>query len=150
MKLADILLVDGKRPEVVRDCCTLVDQEVDSKSGIMGLGIKTGYKVIKALKPGIVSEAFNDLLDDFTARLEPHFQASQESKARDFSEYAKPHAGDIAESLLGITDARAAHATNMTIKKTYEKLRPYAKKNVEQAVPGIGRMIDKHVALARR
>ncbi|MBN2362223.1 MAG: hypothetical protein JXR83_22415 [Deltaproteobacteria bacterium] len=150
MKLADILLIDGKRPDVIRDCSALVDHEVDAKTGIAGLAIKAGYRVVKALKPGIINEAFDSLLDDFVAKLDPHFQASQQARARSFGEYATPRAGEIAESLLGITDDRAARADNRTIKKTYEKLRPYGKKNVEQAVPGIGRLIDKHAALVKR
>jgi len=150
VKLAEVLLIDGKRPEVVRDCAALVDQEVDAKSGISGLAIKTGYRVIKALKPGIITEAFDDLLNEFVGRLDPFFVASHEAKAASFGDYVAPRAGEVAEALLGITDARAARADNKTIKKTYEKLRPYGKKNVEQAVPGIGRLIDKHTAQTRR
>ena len=35
---------------------------------------------------------------------------------------------------------------NGKLKKTYEKLRPTAKKHVEEAVPGIARLIEKHSA----
>ena len=52
--------------------------------------------------------------------------------------------GAIAEALLGITDDRAARAPGGVVKKSYEKLRPTAKKHVEEAVPGVARLIDKH------
>lgn len=144
MKLAEILLEEGKRPEVVKDCQILLDAEVAAKKGVMGLAIKGGYKVVKKIKPGLIGEAFNDLLDGFVEKVNPHYEAFLEKGEGTFCDYASPRSGEIAESLLGITDARAARAENRTIKKTYEKLRPYGKKNVEQAVPGIGRLIDKH------
>jgi len=145
--LADVLLDASRRPLVIKDCAVFLDEEVAAKGGISGLAIKGGYKVIKKLKPGIIAEAFDSLLDDFAARLEPFFAESQAAGKR-FSEFAPGRASDIAEALLGITDARAARAENRVMLKTYEKLRPFGKKNVEQAVPGIGRLIDKHASPA--
>ncbi|MFH1809606.1 MAG: hypothetical protein ABIJ09_12735 [Pseudomonadota bacterium] len=143
-KLADVLLVDGKRPQVVRDCCVFLDEEVASKKGAMGLIIKGGFKMVKALKPGLIAEAFEDLLDPFVEKLEPFYSQHKGAGGGNFTAYISPRASEVAEALLGITDARAARAENKTIKKTYEKLRPYGKKNVVEAVPGIGRLIDKH------
>ena len=142
--LAEVLLVDGKRPQVIRDCCTFLDEEVAAKKGMTGLIIKGGYKVIKTLKPGLIAEAFADLLEPFVGKLEPFYAQHLAAGGGSFASYVSPRASDVAEALLGITDARAARAENKTIKKTYENLRPYGKKNVEEAVPGIGRLIDKH------
>lgn len=147
MKLADVLLQDGKRPQVIDDCAAFLDDEVAAKKGVAGLAIKGGYAVIKKLKPGIIAEAFDSLLDDFVDRLEPFFGESQRAGQR-FVQFAPPRAGDIAEALLDITDTRAKRAENKVMLRTYQKLRPFAKKNVEQAVPGIGRLIDKHTPAA--
>ena len=46
--------------------------------------------------------------------------------------------------LLGITDEKIKGAENRVIIKTYEKLRGQAKKHVEEALPGVGRLIDSH------
>ncbi len=144
MKLADILLTDEKRPLVVKECQVLLDNEVSRKSGISGLAIKGGYKIVKKIKPGLIAEAFNDLLDDFTARLEPIFADYQQQGAQGgFKSFIATRSDEVAEALLGITDDRAARAENRTIKKTYEKLRPYGKKNVAEAIPAIAAMIDK-------
>jgi len=147
VKLADVMLDEGKRPQVVRDCTVFLDDEVAAKSGISGFAIKGGYKVVKKLKPGMIAEAFDSLLDDFVGRLEPFFAESQGAGAR-FAEFARPRAGEIAEALLGITDDRSRGAKNKVLLKTYQKLRPFAKKNVEQAVPGIGRLVDKHAVVS--
>lgn len=70
MKLTEILTQAEQRPAVVRDCVALLDAEVANKRGVSGLAIKAGYKVVKTVKPGLIAEAFNDLLDDFAARLD--------------------------------------------------------------------------------
>ena len=51
----------------------------------------------------------------------------------------------VANALLTITDARAAKADKGAVRSAYEKLRGMAQRNVEDAVPGIGRLIDRHV-----
>ena len=55
--LAEVLLVPGKRPKVVDDCVRIVDEEVDSKGGLSGLAIKGAYALVKAVKPGFITES---------------------------------------------------------------------------------------------
>lgn len=71
--VAEALLAEGKRPAVVADCATLIDEEVASKSGLGGLAIKTAFATVKALKRGIIPESVNALLDDFVVELEPFY-----------------------------------------------------------------------------
>src|SRR4051794_37290371 len=75
--LADILLVPGNRPKVVADAVRVIDEEVDSKGGLSGLAVKGAYALVKAVKPGFVSEAVDSMLDDFVKRLEPFYAAAQ-------------------------------------------------------------------------
>ena len=142
--LKDTLLAPQKRPALVHDCAQLVDAEVGQKSGLSGMVIKGAYALVKALKPGIIREAVDRLLDDFVAALEPVWSAYQSAGAGDVAQYFNPRASEIADHLLGITDRRIARADNATIKKAYEKLRPQGKKHVEAAVPGIARVVAKH------
>lgn len=147
MTLADVLLVAEKRPQVIADCCRLLDAEVASKRGVSGLAIKGGYGIVKKIKPTLITEAFDDLLDDFAARLDPIYAAFHSSGGEGtFVQYLSTRGSEAAEALLGITDDRAARAENKTIKKTYAKLRPYGKKNVQEAIPAIGALIDKYAA----
>ena len=118
MNLADILLAEDKRPLVIEDCKVLLDSEVARKKGISGLAIKGGYKVVKRIKPSLISEAFNDLIDDFAARLQPIFADYQGQQDQGtFKDFIKLHDDQAAEALLGITDDRARRADNRTIKK---------------------------------
>jgi len=143
--LTEILLVPGTRPKVVADCARLVDEEVDSKGGLSGLAIKGAYMVVKAVKPGFIAEAIDHMIDDFVRRLEP-FHAEAQQKNEPVGPFLNARAGQVSDALLAISDERAARAKNPTVKKAYEKLRPSAKKNVEAAVPRVGRLLAKYTA----
>ena len=145
--LNEILLVPGNRPKVVADCGKLIEEEVDSKGGLTGLAVKAAFAVVKAVKPGFVNEAVDHMLDDFVNRLEP-FWADAQAKNEPIGPLLNARAGQVADALLTISDGRAAKSTNGTLKKAYEKLRPTGKKHVEQAVPRIGRLIQKYGAAA--
>lgn len=142
-KLRDILLEPARRPVVVNDCVQLVESEVASKGGLTGIAIKGAYAVVKAIKPGMIQDAVDHLVDDFVVRLEPFYEA-QQSQGGNLEAYLNGRSTEVANALLGVTDDKATRAKNATLKKTYEKLRPTALKHVEAAVPGVARVIDKH------
>jgi uncharacterized protein (DUF2267 family) len=144
--LKDILSRPGARPQVIRDCEQIVDEEVSSK-GLAGIPIKAAYAVVKAIKPGFIPEVIDGLLDDFADRLDPLYQAAK-SKGEPIPTYFAAHAGEAAEALLGITDQRAQRAKNAVVKTAYEKMRPMAKKHTEAAIPRVSKMIAKHDAAA--
>ena len=145
--LSEILLVPGNRPKVIADCNTLIAEEVDSKSGLSGLAVKAAFAVVKAVKPGFITEAVDHMLDDFVARLEP-FWAEAQSKNEPVGALMNARTGQVADALLAISDERAGRAKNQTLKKAYEKLRPAGKKHVEAAVPRVGRLIAKYASAA--
>ncbi len=146
--LAELLLQDrSKRPAILRDCERFIDDEVNRKKGLTGVALKGGYKVVCKVKPGIIREAMDSLLDEFVGRLEPlftrHVEGGGEPAA--FATFLDRHADEAADLLLGVTDERAARAKNKTLKSAYQKLRGQAKKHVVEAIPGAGRMFVKHL-----
>lgn len=144
--LKEILCSPENRPSVIRDAEHLVDSEVSAKSGLSGLAIKAGFKTVKALKPGLIQEAIDTLLDRFVERLEPFHQEWVESgKKQPFDAFLNARTSKVANALLGVTDDRARSVGNTTIKKTYEALRPQGEKNVAAAVPGLGRLLNRYV-----
>lgn len=144
--LKEILCSTENRPSVVREATQLVDSEVSAKSGLSGLAIKAGYKAVKAVKPTLIPEAVDSLLDRFIDRLEPFYAewlGAQKTPAIDA--FLSTRASRVANALLGVTDDRAKSVQNSTIRKTYEALRPQGEKNVVAAVPGLGRLIGRYV-----
>jgi len=144
--LNELLTAPARRSRVVEDCVFLIEDEVKRKGGLSGLAIKAAFGAVKTVKPGFIAEAVDNLLDDFASRLDPYYQSHQQAGGRSLPDHFNSNPGAIADSLLGITDDRAQHAKNAMVKKSYEKLRPTAKKHVEEAVPAIGRLVEKHTA----
>jgi hypothetical protein len=136
-----------KRPTILTDCERLIDEEVSSKGGLSGIAIKAAYRVVCALKPGTIRESMDMLLDDFVMRLEPFYADHRKANGApaQFGEALSRRTGEVADALLGITDDRAKRAKNATLKGAYEKLRPQAKKHVEEAVPRVGRTLALHL-----
>lgn len=141
--LIEALTEQSKKKNVVKDCCDLIDAEVKDKGGISGLAIKAGYKAVKGIKPGFVEKAVEDLLPDFAKALEPIY-ADAKAKNGPISDFFTSNTGRVADALLSITDAKAARAKSGVAKSAYDKLRDSAKKNVEQAVPRLGQLVEKY------
>lgn len=138
-------LAETDRDVVIRDSVRLIDSEVASKSGMTGLALKGGYAVVKKLRNGrMIEKAVDHLLDDFTGALDPLYQDFLGSDDDKFERFLRAHIPAAADAMLGITDNRIKEAENKVIIKTYEKLRPTAKKHVEDALPGVGRLIDTY------
>ena len=143
--LAETLTDSAKRDVVVDDCCALIDAEVGDKGGISGLAIKAGYGAVKGIKPGFVKQVVTDLLPEFASALDPIYQEAK-GAGRPVSEHFASNASRTADALLSITDERAKQSKSGLVKGTYEKLRGSAKKNVEAAIPRLGKMVEKHAS----
>lgn len=135
------------RKVIIEDTVLLIDSEVASKSGLSGKLLQAGYKAVKSLKNGrMIDKAVDMLLDDFTAALAPlHEDFREQEKTDDFGTYLSAHKERATDALLKITDDRAEKAEQKLIRSTYKKLRGQAEKHVHAALPGVGRLIDKHV-----
>ena len=136
---------DPRRTQVIEDARRVLDQEVADKTGLSGMAIKGGYKVVQGVKPGFVREVIDNLLDDFLDALQPVYQEAIEQGLKP-GDHLKANRSRVAEALLAVTDARAARAKHGGIKKAYEKLRPTAKKHVEAAAPRLAEMLERHVS----
>lgn len=145
-QLKDVLLQPGKRPQILTECEQVLDEEVADKGGLTGLAVKGAFKMVKAVKPGAIREAVDGLLDDFVARLEPFYgQWQAAGGGRSLGDYFAGRGGEVADALLAITDERAAKSKHGTMKKAYESLRPQGKKHVQEAMPRVGRMIERNL-----
>ena len=145
MTLADKMTTIPNRERVITDCCTLIDEEVKSKSGFGGIAIKTGYGLVKAVSPKFISDVVDAMLDEWVGKLEPFYtqwQASGKSVA--FSDYLGGRGAEAADKLLEVTDSRAGRTKHGSVKKMYEKLRPSAKEHVEKALPRLGKLVEKN------
>lgn len=142
--LSEQLGSGAKREAVVTDALKVLDEEVADKSGLTGLAIKGGYKVVQGIKPGFVRQVVEALLDDFLKALDPVYAEAVEKK-RPAGAYLLEQKSRVADALLAVTDRKAERASG-AIKGAYDKLRPLAKKQVEAAAPRLAAMLERHAA----
>ena len=144
--LAEIVGVEPTRSQLITACTGLVDQEVKKKKGIGGVAIKGAYGTVKRIKPKFVPEVVDALLDDWLARIEPHFAEWKAGGSGTFADFVGSRAEEVAEDLLTVTDERADGSKHKTARKLYTKMRPSAKEHVAAAVPELGALIDGYLA----
>ena len=144
MNLNDVLNDDTKRVAIIEDVCGLVEEEVARQKGLSGVAVKAGYKLVQGVKPGFVRRVVESLLPEFAAALEP-IRAQALAQGQPVGSYFASHQQEVSEALLAVTDARATSSEHGSVKGAYGKLRGSARKNVESAVPGLGKIIEKYV-----
>ncbi|KAA0020228.1 DUF6918 family protein [Antrihabitans cavernicola] len=144
--LNETLLEESRRPTVVADVKTLIDAEVSDKKGASGLAVKGGYAAVKKVSPSIVTDAVETLLPQFSERLEPFWASFQGSGEGSFANYLVGRGEEVSDALLSVTDARIDASSRPSLKKVYATMRPSAKKNVVEALPRLGELVQKHAS----
>jgi hypothetical protein len=143
MSLGDAINDPKKKTAIVADCCVLIDEEVSAKGGLSGLAIKAGYHAVKGVKPGFITEVVQKLLPEFADGLDVIWEEGKKD-GKPASHFVASKAR-VADVLLSVTDAKAKNAQSAVVRGTYEKLRGSAKKNVEEAVPRLSKLLEKHL-----
>jgi hypothetical protein len=142
MSLADAMNDPSKKGVIIKDCCTMIDEEVASKGGLSGLAVKAGYAAVKGIKPGFVAEVVDKLMPEFARAIDPIWdEGVKAGKPVDHFTASKSR---VADALLSVTDGKSKNAKSAVVRGTYDKLRGSAKKNVEEAVPRLGKLLEKH------
>jgi hypothetical protein len=142
MALIDGLTDNNKRKKLVANCTQLLDTQVAAMGGLSGMAIKAGYSAIKGISPGYCAGAIDRLLPEFFAALEPIWEEG--TQTGNPAEYLTTNRSRTADSLLSVTDVRIQKSSNSTLKGVYNKLRSSVKKHVEEAVPGLAKIIDEY------
>ena len=142
MGLSDGLLNQNKKAMVVDDCCSMIEAQLASKSGISGIALKTAFAALKGVKPGYIPDVVEQLLPHCFTALDPIW--SEGVQKGEPVEHLAANRSRTADALLGVTDARVKNTKRQIVRGTYEKLRGSAKKHVEEAVPDLAKVIDKY------
>ena len=142
--LQEILLAPDTQPNVLVDCCKLIDQEVSDKSGISGNAVKLAYKTVNTFMPGHVHHMVGVLLPGMVHELEPYWADFRTSGGAEFGDYLAKRGAEVSDSLLSVTDARAAASNRPTIIKAYNTVRGGAAKHIEAALPQVGALAMKY------
>lgn len=144
MGLSESLDDPTKTELLVADCTKLIDEQVAAKGGISGLGLKAAYAAVKGVKPGYIPGAVERLLPEVLAALDPIW--SEGTQTGDPVGYLSQNRSRAADALLSITDAKSEKSNNAIVRSSYKKFRNSAKKDVEEAIPGLAQIINNHTS----
>lgn len=131
-----------RRDAILRDAATLLHGEVNGKRGLRGAALRTAFRAFQAIRPGIVEAALRRLMPLFIPALEPHWEVAKgEADPRQAFERRDQ---EVAEALLSVTDDLATRAKNRAMVRLYRSLRSSAVRHVQDAVPALGALLEKH------
>lgn len=143
--LSEVIIEAPRRASVVKDIAQLIDREVAAKSGMSGFAIKTGYSVVKKLQNGdLIPNVVDGLLPEFVKSIEPLHAEFRGAPTGTFAAYLKSNETRAVNAMLAVTDGRAQRTSHTILKNTYQKLRPMAEKQVADALPGVGEIVDRY------
>ena len=143
MSLSDAFEQPEKRQRLIDDAIQLVEDEVAKKKGLGGMVIKGGYKAVKGVSPGFIRKVVNALFGKWAAKLDPIWQQGVDAGGDAQAHFSKQRS-QVADALLSVTDEKVLDAKSGVVASTYKKLRPSAKKHVEEAVPGLAALLAKY------
>ena len=142
--LKESLLTPEKQATVLAEAQQVLDSEVSDKTGASGLAVKGGYAAAKKAKPSLVPDAIESLLPEFLVRLEPYWQSYSANPQGSFGESLAANSDEVAEALLAVADERAEASSRTSVKKVYSSMRSSAKKNVIEALPRVGELVQRN------
>ncbi len=143
MHLSIHLTSPGARPAVVADAGTLIDQEVARTAGLSGMAVRSAYRLLTGIRPGMVPHAVDGLLDPFADELDRFYQEHL-TTGKPLVDILSAQRTSMAEALLSITDDRAERTSQVALRRAYQRVRGTARGYVEAAAPGIAALIDAH------
>lgn len=143
MRLSDKLKDKNTQTNLVADCAKLMDEQVAAKTGISGLALKATYGVVKGVEPSYIPKAIQRLLPEALAALDPMWNEGVQSG--DPVQHLIQNRSRTADMLLSITDAKIEKSRNGVVRASYSKLRNSVKTDVEEAVPGLAKILGVHI-----
>lgn len=148
--LLGIVRDPARRPGVIDDCVATLDAEVAAKKGMMGAAVRTAYRAVGRLEGGrVIPLVVDKLLDEFAAAVDPFlsdYRRDPDAQPRGFGAYLAARSDAVADALLGVTDRERDRVRNPVLIATYNGLRGTAERLVATSVPGLGLMLERHVA----
>jgi len=144
MALSDILLNENNRDNFVDDCVQLIEKQVAAAPGLGGLALKAAYSTVKGIRADYCAQVVDQILPEISIALDPMWTEAVNNGNP--VEYFAERKAEVADQLLQISDKKADNSTRAIVKGAYGKLRPSAKTYVENGIPDLAKIINKHTA----
>lgn len=136
------LLDAAKRPQVVQEITTLVDDTVARQSGLTGMALKSAVAAGKKADADAISKGVNKFLPQIVDELNPHWSDYKNSGEQDFGQFLAGREDDVVKAMLDAGDKQADSMPG-AIKKVYSTLRGKAAKIVGPSLPQLGEIVER-------
>lgn len=137
------LLDAAKRPQVVQEITSLVDDTIARQSGLTGMALKSAVAAGKKADADAIPKGVNRLLPQITEELAPFWSGYESSDTQGFGSYLVSRENEVVEAMLGAAD-KATSDMPSAMQKAYSTLRGKAGKIVSPALPELGDIIERH------
>ena len=118
-----------------------------SNSGNLGGGFVVNQRPIVHIVRTDTPPNIDGLLDDFMGQLEPFYtEYVAAGSPGTFGGFLSSRSAAVADALLSTTDERAQNSDHNLLRSTYGKLRPKGRQHVQDAMPRVAQMVDRHVS----
>lgn len=134
------LLAPDTFEPLVADCAAIVRDEI----GRRGPVIRTGFNLLQRARPDLVERALRYLLPAFARALDP-YHADAEAAGDALGPHLLARDGEVADSLLAVTDRRIERVENRAVRNLYGKLRGRARAEVVRSLPAVTAVLERHL-----
>ena len=142
--LADLLL-PPRREALIADLAALVERHAQRRSGLRGVTLRAGLAAVHRKLPDAIPRTVTRLLPEFVGALEPLHARSRAADGAAFARFLKQDRTLVAETLMGIADARVESSTNAALKAFYARFRSTAEHEAEDLIPGVADVLARHL-----
>lgn len=144
-KLSELLQDDARRAELIADLVAMVERHAGQRTGLRGITLRTGLAAVRRKLPDAIPRTVTRLLPDLVAALEPLHAQSKSASAAEFAKFLKRDRTRVAETLMGIADAKVERSSNAALKSFYARFRGTAEHEAEDLVPALADALARHL-----
>jgi hypothetical protein len=144
-KLSELLQDDARRVELIADLVAMVERHAAQRTGLRGITLRTGLAAVRRKLPDAVPRTVTRLLPDLVGALEPLQAQSKSATPAEFATFLKRDRTLVAETLMGIADARVERSTNAALKSFYARFRSTAEHEAEDLIPALADALARHL-----
>ena len=138
------LLVGNRFDAAVADMANFITTTVDKQSGLTGMALKGALSTATKFDSDIVAKGSRRVMPEMAEGLDPLWQEYTTGGGTDFGAHLVDNKDRAMDAILSVADRNSDTINIPGVSKMYGTLRGKAAKVVEQELPTIGQLVEKH------
>lgn len=138
------LLVSNDFDAAINDMASFISATVDKQSGLTGMALKGSMATATKVDSDILAKGSRRILPEMAESLDPLWQEYTAGDTADFGAYLAAHKDRALDAILSVADRNANDISVPGLSKVYKGIRGKASKVIEEELPAIGQLVEKH------